>query len=410
MNGTHRVNVQFFSNKGSPGNLLKSSCACYNIVTTIKVGLFLMAMNRNNFIKNIFLAGSAGLMALSGFSWLLKACTPKDIVTDEPDKDPEEEPISWQPAYAKLEAEGKLTERIEKAYSIFEDCALCPRQCGENRLAGETGFCQTTDTAVVFSRQPHFGEEVPLVGSYGSGTIFFSNCNLRCVFCQNYPLAHHGRGNKVSDEEIAEMMLDLQRKGCHNINLVTPTHVMPNILSATRIAHKNGLDLPLCYNTSGYERKEIIELLDGIVDIYLPDMKFMDAKKAEKYNMAEAGDYPQRAKEAIQEMHRQVGKLVTDDNYIAKSGLMIRHLVMPNRVSNPKEFVYWVAENLSKDTYVNIMSQYRVAFEAFEYDKIARAITSEEFVEAMEWAKEAGLTNLDERSLGHLEIHRQRMD
>ncbi len=372
--------------------------------------MIVMALSREKLLKNIFLAGGAGLLYLAGGSWLLKACTPTEDPVVTPIDTPGEEFESWQPAYARLETDGKFAERIDKAYSIFEECELCPRRCGEKRSRGEKGFCQTTNTAVVYSRQPHFGEEIPLVGHNGSGTIFFSNCNLRCVFCQNYPIAHKGRGSTVSDEEIAEMMLDLQRKGCHNINLVTPTHVMPNILRAARIAHKNGLNLPLCYNTSGYERKEIVELLDGIVDIYLPDMKFMDGDKAERYNLAEADDYPQRSQEALIEMHRQVGNLITDQRYIAKSGLMVRHLVMPNRVSNPREFAYWVAENLSKDTYVNIMSQYRVEFKAFEYEKIARAITSEEFVEAIAWAKEAGLTNLDERSLGQYEIHRQRID
>ncbi len=348
------------------------------------------------------------MLYLAGGAWLLKACSP--VEETRPAENDKTELKEWLPGYARLEEEGKLSEKIEKAYSLFEDCALCPRRCGENRARGETGFCRTTDKAVVYSRQPHFGEELPLVGTGGSGTIFFSNCNLRCVFCQNYPIAHHGRGREVSDQEIAEMMLDLQYNGCHNINLVTPTHIMPNILNATRIAYKNGLYLPLCYNTSGYERKQIIELLDGVVDIYLPDLKFMDGKQSEKYNLAEAYDYPEKAKEAILEMNRQVGVLETDERGIARKGLMIRHLVMPNRVSNPREFAYWVAENLPKDTYVNIMSQYRVAFEAFEYDKIARAITSEEFIEAIEWAKEAGLTNLDERSLGRYEIHLQNIN
>ncbi len=366
-------------------------------------------MNRKKFIKNICLACGAGLVYLAGGAWLLKACAPEKDPALEPAAEPKKPFGEWQPAYAKLEAEGKLAGRIDKAYSIFEDCELCPRQCAENRSRGETGFCRTTDKAVVYTRGPHFGEELPLVGTGGSGTIFFSNCNLRCVFCQNYPIAHLGRGQEVSDETIAEMMLHLQQTGCHNINVVTPTHVMPNILNATRIAHKQGLNLPLCYNTSGYERKEIIELLDGIIDIYLPDMKFMDNHYAEKFNLAEAYDYPEKAREALIEMNRQVGTLQTDERGIAKRGLMIRHLVMPNRVSNPREFAFWVAENLPKDTYVNIMSQYRVEFEAFEYDKIARAITSEEFVEAIEWAKEAGLTNLDQRSLANYEIHLNRI-
>ncbi len=343
------------------------------------------------------------MFCLAGGSLLLSACSPHEEAV-------EEEPYTWQPAYATLAAEGKLKDRVEQFYAIFDKCELCPRRCGINRNAGEEGFCQAPKQVMVYSHQPHFGEELPLVGNNGSGTIFFSNCNLRCVFCQNYPIAHEGWGRKISDQELAEMMLDLQQKGCHNINLVTPTHVLPNIVNAARIAFENGLNLPLCYNTSGYERAEVVKLLDGIVDIYLPDFKFMDGAEAERYNLAEAYDYPQKTKQAILEMHRQVGDIAKDERGIALSGLMIRHLVMPNRVAGTEKFVRWVADNLSKDTYVNIMAQYRVEFKAFEYEEIARAITSEEYVEAMEWAKEAGLTNLDERSLAQFELHRREID
>lgn len=318
---------------------------------------------------------------------------------------------NWRPAYAKLEEEGELEKRVELAYEKLENCDLCPHQCGVNRFKGERGFCNNPEKAVVYSHAPHFGEELPLVGrgwGGGSGTIFFSNCNLRCVFCQNWPISHEGRGTKVEDEELADKMLDLQRRGCHNINLVTPTHVMPHILNATRIAYKKGLRLPLCYNTSGYERPENIELLEGIVDIYLPDLKFMDGEEADRYIFTGATDYPRMAKQSIIKMHHQVGDLVTDEKGIALRGLMVRHLVMPNRVAGTREFVNWVAENLSKDTYVNIMDQYRVKHEAYDYDSISRSITSEEFIEAMEWAKEAGLTNLDERSLYQLRKHRER--
>ena len=313
----------------------------------------------------------------------------------------------WQPAYAKLETEGLFTERIEQAYRLLAACELCPRACGANRLRGARGFCRAPSQAVVFSHQPHFGEELPLVGRHGSGTIFFSNCNLRCVFCQNWPIAHEGRGRPVTDEQLADMMLDLQRMGCHNINLVTPTHVMPSILAATRIALNKGLRIPLCYNTSVYERVRIVRLLDGIVDIYLPDLKFMDGAQAQLY-WAAASDYPQMAQQAIVEMHRQVGVLVTDSEGIARRGLMIRHLVMPNRVAGTREFVAWVAANLPRSTYVNIMAQYRVEHRAFEYPRIARAITVEEFLEAMQWAEEAGLDNLDRRSLAQRDVFRRR--
>jgi putative pyruvate formate lyase activating enzyme len=215
----------------------------------------------------------------------------------------------WRPSYEKLEEEGKLAERVEQAYALFEDCELCPRQCGVDRKEGDLGFCQAPSKVVVFSAQPHFGEEISLVGRNGSGTIFFSNCNLRCVFCQNWPIAHEGRGESVEDKDLADMMLYLQRIGCHNINLVTPTHVMPNILNATRIALKKGLRVPLVYNTSGYEQVEILKILDGIVDIYMPDMKYMDGHQSAKYS-SDASDYPEVTGKAIIEMNRQVGELL----------------------------------------------------------------------------------------------------
>ncbi len=366
-----------------------------------------MAITRRCFVKNICLVGGAGLLGLAGGSFLLKGCLP---VEQPPDDSPPDDSELWQPAYKVLEAEGKLAERVEKAYGLMEECALCPRRCGVNRLQGEKGFCRAPEKAMVYSYSPHFGEELPLVGQDGSGTIFFSNCNLRCVFCQNWPIAHKGKGREISDEELAEMMLDLQQRGCHNINFVTPTHVMPNILGATRIALEKGLELPLCYNTSGYESVESLEMLEGIVDIYLPDMKFMDGAEAERYNEAEAYDYPEKAREALLEMHRQVGDLVTDERGMALRGLMVRHLVMPNRVAGTRELVDWVAENLSTDTYVNIMAQYRVEHKAFEYERISRAITPEEFIEAMEWAEEAGLTNLDERSMAQYGRFRQQLN
>lgn len=304
----------------------------------------------------------------------------------------------WRPAYTKLESEGLLAPRIEQAYSLLRECELCPRQCGANRLAGEHGFCRAPDKVVIYIAQPHFGEEISLVGQQGSGTIFFSNCNLRCVFCQNWPIAHEGQGRELEDEDLAKMMLYLQELGCHNINLVTPTHVMPNIISATRIACKKGLRIPLVYNTSGYERVEILKILDGIVDIYLPDLKYMDGEKAAKYS-AGASDYPEVAQEAIIEMNRQVGQHLVDPRGIALRGLMIRHLVMPNRVAGTEKFVKWVAEALPKSTYVNIMHQYRVEYKAYEYPEIWRAITAQEYLEAMDWAVIAGLTNLDPRSV-----------
>lgn len=350
-----------------------------------------MTLTRRDFIRKTCLACSAALMI---------SCTREAIV-------PPLESDAWQPAYLKLEAEGKFALRVSQARDILKNCHLCPRQCGVNRLDGQIGFCRAPQKVKVHTNTPHFGEELPLVGQNGSGTIFFSNCNLRCVFCQNWPIAHEGLGQEISDEDLAEMMLRLQRIGCHNINLVTPTHIMPHILNATRIAMQQGLRIPLCYNTSGYESLDVIRMLDGIVDIYLPDMKFMDGEKAQLYNEAHALDYPEKAQESIIEIHRQVGDLVTDERGIALRGLMVRHLVMPNRVAGTQKFVRWVAENLSTNTYVNIMAQYRVEYRAFEYPTIARAINPKEFVEAIEWAKEAGLTNQDERSLMQYELHRR---
>ena len=302
------------------------------------------------------------------------------------------------PGYARLEDEGKLAPRIEDALAIFEECRLCPRECGVNRSEGETGFCRSTSKVVVYSAHPHFGEETSLVGKKGSGTIFLSNCNLRCVFCQNWPISHEGRGREISDNDLADLMLYMQMIGCHNINLVTPTHLMPNIINATRIALLKGLQIPLVYNTSGYESAEMLKLLDGIVDIYLPDMKFMAANQAEIY-MAGAANYPAMGKKALLEMHRQDGQHATDKNGVAVRGVMIRHLVMPNRVAGTEEFVRWVAANLPKSTYINIMHQYHVDYKAFEYPKIQRSITAAEYIEAIAWAEQHGLTNLDPKSV-----------
>lgn len=346
-------------------------------------------MTRRDFIKRSLLSGSLLLLP----------------ATSSPAEPKKQEP--WRPAYAKLESQGKLAERVKQAYALFERCQLCPRRCGVNRQKGEKGFCRAPAKVMVFSAQPHFGEEIPLVGDHGSGTIFFSNCNLRCVFCQNWPISHEGKGTEIQDEELAEMMLEIQKIGCHNINLVTPTHVMPNILNATRIALKKGLHLPLVYNTSGYERMEILKILDGIVDIYLPDMKYMDPDQAAKYS-AGASHYPDLTKKAVIEMNRQVGQLFIDKRGIALRGLIIRHLVMPNRVAGTEKFVRWVAESLSKSTYVNIMAQYRVEYKAYDYPEIARGITTQEFLEAMNWAKMYGLTNLDPHSVELRNVYQRR--
>lgn len=357
-------------------------------------------MDRREFLR---------LLVYGGGSLLLTTCARRlEKVVAEPVNRAIRTPRDWRPAYALLEERGLLKEKVEQAYAILERCRLCPRSCGVNRLAGRKGYCRSPGkVAVVYGAHPHFGEELPLVGSFGSGTIFFSHCNLRCVFCQNWPIAHEGLGKEVQDEDIAEMMLYLQRLGCHNINVVTPTHVMPNIVGATRIALQKGLKVPLVYNTGGYDSLEAVKLLDGIVDIYLPDLKFMEGSQSRMYTGG-AADYPEVAKKAIKEMYRQVGDLLVHEQGVALRGLMIRHLVMPNRIAGTKEFVQWVARELSPTVYVNIMAQYRVEHRAFEYPKIARAITVEEFVEAVKWAEEAGLTNLDERSRAMYQVYRAR--
>jgi putative pyruvate formate lyase activating enzyme len=339
-----------------------------------------MAITRRDFMRTSLLLGGALLLSPG------------------PPFAGQEKKEAWVPAYEKLENEGQFLQKVKEAYAILEECRLCPRQCGVNRLKGERGFCRAPARPMVFTAHPHFGEEMPLVGHNGSGTIFFSNCNLRCVFCQNWPISHEGKGKEVQDEDAAEMMIHLQKMGCHNINLVTPTHVMPHILGATRIALKKGLRIPLVYNTSGYERLEIVKLLDGIVDIYMPDMKYMDSGMASKYS-AGASDYPEVTKKAIIEMSRQVGELTIDKQGIALRGLIIRHLVMPNRVAGTEKFVRWVAETLPKSTYVNIMPQYHVDYKAYDYPQIARGITAQEFLEAMDWAESYGLTNLDSQSV-----------
>ena len=339
-----------------------------------------MELTRRNFIKSLLFFGGS---LLFGESSLYAA---------------KEKGEQWHPAYGKLEKEGKLIQRIEQANAIFEQCELCPRECGVNRQDGERGFCNAPAKLMVYTAHPHFGEEISLVGKNGSGTIFFSNCNLRCVFCQNWPIAIKGHGKEVPDEHLADIMIHLQEIGCHNINLVTPTHVMPNILNATRIAFNKGLRLPLVYNTSGYERVEILKILDGIVDIYLPDMKYMAADMAAKYSST-ASDYPEVTQNAVIEMHRQVGKHLTNSQGIADRGLMIRHLVMPNRISGTEKFIRWVAKNLPKSTYVNIMHQYHPDYKAFDFPEICRRINVGEYLEAMRWAEEYGLTNLDPRSV-----------
>jgi len=277
----------------------------------------------------------------------------------------------------------------------MESCQLCPRKCGVNRHEGMSGFCRSPGvTLVIAAFHPHYGEERPLVGIGGSGTIFITHCNLRCVFCQNWEISQLGMGSESGIEEFAWMMLRLQEIGCHNINIVTPTHYSALILKALEIAAERGLRLPIVYNTSGYERLEILEILDGIVDIYLPDFKYWDGEMSAKYSSG-AENYPEVAKAAILEMHRQVGVAKPAKNGIMQRGLMIRHLIMPNNIAGSEKIMEWIAEYLPKDTYVNILAQYTPIFKAYDYPEISRRITSEEYIKVVKRAHELGLTNLD---------------
>ncbi len=299
---------------------------------------------------------------------------------------------AW-PAYLALGPEG-LQERAERASARLESCDLCPRRCGVNRLRDEVGYCRVGRRAIVASYGPHFGEEDCLVGVGGSGTIFFSGCNLRCIFCQNYDISILGEGRQVGPQELAAMMLDLQRRGCHNINFVTPTHVLPQILEALPYAVRAGLKVPIVWNCGGYEAVEALKLLQGIVDIYMPDFKYGDGKWAARYS--NAPDYPEVAEAAIREMHRQVGDLQIDERRIARRGLLVRHLVMPNDVAGTEK-VMQVLASISRDTYVNVMAQYRPCFEAVGDEFIGRRITPEEYRRAVEAARRAGLHRLDQR-------------
>ncbi len=300
---------------------------------------------------------------------------------------------SFEPCYIKTYKEGLLKKRIEKAWNILKACNLCPRRCGVNRLSGQTGLCKTGEKAYVSSYNPHFGEESPLVGKNGSGTIFFTYCNLLCIFCQNYDISHEGHGEEITCEQLAGMMLFLQNFGCHNINFVTPSHVVPQILSALEIAIKNGLCIPLVYNTGGYDRVETLKLLEGIFDIYMPDFKFWDPKVAEL--TCKAQDYPEIARNAILEMHRQVGDLVIDKSGLARRGLLIRHLVLPHGLAGTRQVMRFIAQKVSSNSYVNIMPQYRPCGMAYEVKELSRMLLPKEYKTALREAKEEGITRLD---------------
>ena len=304
-------------------------------------------------------------------------------------------PSAW-PAYLALLDNGELERRVVEAYARLEDCDLCARYCRVNRRQTLKGVvCRTGERAVVHGCCPHHGEENPLRGWAGSGTIFFSWCNLRCVFCQNWEISQQGEGQEITSEALARMMLDLQRHGCHNINLVTPSHVVPQILAAILLAARWGLRLPLVYNTGGYDSPEALALLDGVVDIYMPDMKYGDSQTAHRYSHVR--NYWEVNQAAVREMHRQVGDLTLDEHGLARRGLLVRHLVLPGDLANTETVLAFLAREISTDTWLNLMDQYHPCYKSGDYPPLDRPLAREEYEQALRLAEKYGLRRLDQR-------------
>ena len=303
---------------------------------------------------------------------------------------------SFEAAYLTLLDNNQLQTRAERAYEHLADCDLCARYCHVNRFETIKGaVCRTGEKAVINSYGAHHGEEDPLRGIHGSGTIFFSWCSLRCVFCQNWEISQKGLGHEVEPEELAEMMLNLQAQGCHNINFVTPSHVVAQIIAAVAIAAPRGLRIPLVYNTGGYDSPEALSLLDGVIDIYMPDMKYGNSAIARQYSKVR--DYVEVNFAAVKEMHRQVGDLQLDENGIAQRGLLVRHLVLPNHIAGTEAVLVFLASDISKNTYLNLMDQYHPCYRADEHPSLNRNLTTTEFQEALELAEQNGLKRLDQR-------------
>jgi putative pyruvate formate lyase activating enzyme len=357
---------------------------------------------RREFISKSLLLSAAALTAGTGAvacEGCVRKVVPKPVsfkgsVAKSKTANGERGSMTFEPAYLALHRSGELEKRGKALWQRMKSCDLCPRQCGADRLSGERGFCGASKALEISSYHPHFGEEDPLVGKGGSGTIFFSNCNLRCVFCINWEISQGGQGRSRTIDSLLGMMMELERIGCLNINTVTPTHYLPHILVALDLAAERGLRLPVVYNTCGYERLEILKVLDGVVDIYLPDFKYAEGEMADKYSRG-AADYPEITKAALKEMHRQVGVARPDDNGRMYRGLMVRHLVMPNGVSGTDKVLTWISENLPQNTYINLMSQYRPMFEAEKHPQIARRITNDEYDAAVKKANALGLTNVE---------------
>lgn len=283
-----------------------------------------------------------------------------------------------------------IRERVEQAYKLLQNCRVCPRRCGVDRLNGERGICRVGKNPMISSYNVHFGEEPPISGTKGSGTIFFTGCNLRCIYCQNFPISQLRHGVEITTKDLAERMISLQSRGCHNINLVTPTHFVPQILEALSFAWEMGFDLPLVYNSSGYDSIETLKLLDGIIDVYLPDMRYADNRVAKRLSSAE--DYVEVNRKAIREMYRQVGNLITDGDGIAKKGLLIRHLILPFDLAGSKKTFRFIKEEISALVYVSLMGQYFPTFKAKKHVSINRKITHGEYEQAQESFFDSGLT------------------
>ncbi|MGI5818655.1 MAG: radical SAM protein [Armatimonadota bacterium] len=371
-------------------------------------------LSRRDFLNVCIAAGAGGLAAIC-------AGCGRRAGLNLPPLEPGERPApgvaaddGFEPAYLELHRSGELKRRGERLWDRMMACRLCPRSCMVNRIEGERGFCQATSELLISSYHPHFGEERPLVGDGGSGTVFFTHCSLRCVFCINYPISLEGQGDTRQIEQLARMMLSLQDQGCANINMVTPTHYSAHILLALDKAASAGLRLPLVYNTCGWELMDVLELLDGVVDIYLPDFKYSSGEMAAKYSTMTPADfeerqpevaarftrtdnYPEVTAESFREMNRQVGVAKPGPDGLVMRGLMARHLVMPGEegVQNAIGVVEWIAENLPKDTYLNIMSQYTPMYKAFDHPEIARRVRPDEYERVVAFARDAGLTNLD---------------
>ena len=302
---------------------------------------------------------------------------------------------AFEPAYLKLLRSGELRKRVAQAYELLSICDVCAWRCKVDRRAGQIGVCRTGQRARVSSYGAHLGEEDPLRGWRGSGTIFFTRCNLKCQFCQNYEISQSESGYEVEPEQLASMMLELQVQGCHNINFVSPSHVVPQLMAGLLIAAEAGLRLPLVYNTGGYDSMAMLTLLDGVVDIYMPDMKYADAETARRYS--KIPNYPQVNQAAVQEMHRQVGDLQINDKGLAVRGLLVRHLVLPGNLAGTVDIVQFLATKVSRNTYLNLMDQYRPAYRAHHFPELNRSITRQEYAAAVGAAQRAGLSRLDER-------------